>query len=332
MRTTKNSKKIASNYMNSSKLEKIDNKKIFSPGNIVITTLNNNNIQIEQNDYSEEGLIKNLNDNKKFNEEEEYNIDMINQKYINNNINEEDEESSKEKKEEEYNYNEENSDNNNDKFNNNVEYINNEYINEIENNNENSLRLQLDEDMKIYKDKFNFVYKPNQRFLEEELLVYDIYRRRIEAIMNNNNLLLRNNKKRLLASYMPISMINNRNLNSLKDTQDYLSKFTSINLDQNDSLIYKSIFDNNPLNINQKVLSNFENKLKNDPKFAQKIIDKMFSEYFRSPTIFYEFNNIEQFNRLAQILISVCLNKEIYNKLFELNYGIINIAEKGFII
>jgi hypothetical protein len=168
--------------------------------------------------------------------------------------------------------------------------------------------------------------------LEEELLVYDIYRRRIEAIMNNNNLLLRNNKKRLLASYMPISIINNSNLNSLKDTQDYLSKFTSINLDQNDSLIYKSIFDNNPLNINQKVLSNFENKLKNDPKFAQKIIDKMFSEYFRSPTIFYEFNNIEQFNRLAQILISVCLNKEIYNKLFELNYGIINIAEKGFII
>jgi hypothetical protein len=131
---------------------------------------------------------------------------------------------------------------------------------------------------------------------------------------------------------MPISIINNSNLNSLKDTQDYLSKFTSINLDQNDSLIYKSIFDNNPLNINQKVLSNFENKLKNDPKFAQKIIDKMFSEYFRSPTIFYEFNNIEQFNRLAQILISVCLNKEIYNKLFELNYGIINIAEKGFII
>ena len=46
--------------MNPSKLEKIDNKKIFSPGKIVITTLNNNNIQKEQNEYSEEGLIKNL--------------------------------------------------------------------------------------------------------------------------------------------------------------------------------------------------------------------------------------------------------------------------------
>ena len=205
------------------------------------------------------------------------------------------------------------------------------------NENENkvqSLRVQLDEDMKIYKDKFNFESKPNQRFLEEELLVYDIYRRKMEAIMNSNNLLLRNinNKKGLFVSYMPMSIINNNNnLNILKDTQDYLSKFSNINLDQNDLIVYKSIFDNNPLNVNQKLFTIFENKLKNDSKFAQKIIDKTFSDYFRSPTIFYEFNNIDQFNRLAQVLINVSLNKEIYNKLFELNYGIIIIAEKGFI-
>jgi len=200
-------------------------------------------------------------------------------------------------------------------------------------NDQQNLRMQLDEDMKIYKDKFNFVYKPNQRFLEEELLIYDMYRRRMESIMNKNNLLLRNinNKKGLFVSYMPLSIINgNNNLYLTKDTQDYLSKFGSASLDQNDLLVYKSIFDSNPFNINQKLFSNFENKLKNDSKFAQKIIDKTFSDYFRSPTIFYQFNNMEQFNRLAQVLISVCLNKEIINKLFELNFGIIIIAEKGF--
>ena len=202
-------------------------------------------------------------------------------------------------------------------------------------NKDQSLRMQLDEDMKIYKDKFNFEYKPNQRFLEEELLVYDMYRRRMENIMNKNNLLLRNinNKKGLFVSYMPMSIVNNyNNFNIIRDTQDYLSKFGSTNLEQNDLIVYKSIFDNNPLNINQKLFSNFENKLKNDYKFAQKIIDKIFSDYFRSPTIFYQFNNMEQFNRLCQVLINVCLNKEITNKLLELNYGIINIAEKGFII
>jgi hypothetical protein len=200
-------------------------------------------------------------------------------------------------------------------------------------NDQQNLRMQLDEDMKIFKDKFNFEYKPNQRFLEEELLIYDMYRRRMESIMNKNNLLLRNmnNKKGLFVSYMPLSIFNgNNNLNLTKETQDYLSKFGSASLDQNDLIVYKSIFDNNPFNINQKLFSNFENKLKNDSKFAQKIIDKTFSDYFRSPTIFYQFNNMEQFNRLAQVLINVCLNKEIINKLFELNYGIIIIAEKGF--
>ena len=207
-------------------------------------------------------------------------------------------------------------------------------INNEKDSKDQSLKGQLDEDMKIYKDKFNFEYKPNQRFLEEELLVYDMYRRKMEAIMNANNLLLRNNKKGLLVSYMPVSLINNNNnnFNFFKDTQDYLSKFSTINLDQNDLIVYKTIFDNNPLNINQKLFTNFENKIKNDYKFAQKIIDKTFSDYFRSPTIFYEFKNKEQFNRLAQVLINACLNKEINNKLFELNYGIINIAEKGFIL
>ena len=76
-------------------------------------------------------------------------------------------------------------------------------------NDQQNLRMQLDEDMKIYKDKFNFVYKPNQRFLEEELLIYDMYRRRMESIMNKNNLLLRNinNKKGLFVSYMPLRQV-----------------------------------------------------------------------------------------------------------------------------
>ena len=202
-----------------------------------------------------------------------------------------------------------------------------------------SLRVQLDEDMKFYKDRFNFVYKPNQRFLEEELLVYDIYRRKMEAIINSNKLLLRNinNKKGLMVSYLPISIISNtnnnlNNLNIPRETQDYLSKFSSINLEQNDLLVYKSMFDSNPLNINQKLFTNFESKIKNDAKFAQKIIDKIFTDYFRSPTIFYQFNNLEQFNRLAEVLLTASMNKEITNKLFELNYGIINISEKGFII
>ena len=200
---------------------------------------------------------------------------------------------------------------------------------------EKSLKWQLDEDMKIYKDKFNFVYKPNQRFLEEELLVYDIYRRKLESIMNKNNLLLKSmsNRKDLYISYMPANIINtNFNLNLTPEIEEYFSKFNNINLEQNDLIVYKNIFDKNPMNVNIKLFDNFKTKLKHDSKFAQKIIDKTHSEHFRNPVIFYEFKNLEQFNRLAQILINVCENKDIYNKILEVNFGVINIAEKGFII
>ena len=210
----------------------------------------------------------------------------------------------------------------------------NSALSKAENDNEEkSLKVQLDEDMNIYKDKFNFVYKPNQRFLEEELLMYEMYRRKMESIMTKNNLLLKrfNNRKELLMTYIPMNIINS-SLNYTRDMEDYFSKFNNISLEQNDLIVYKNIFDPNPMNVNIKLFDNFKNKLKHDSKFAQKIIDKTHSDYFRNPVIFYEFKNLEQFNRLAQILINVCMNKDIFNKIFEVNFGVINIAEKGFII
>jgi len=211
MRTTKNSKKIALNYVNPTKLEKINNKKIFSPGKIVVTTLNNKNIQIEQNDYSEEGLIKNLNDNKEFNEEEEFNLDMISQKYMNNNIKEEEEDeenSIEEKNKEEYNYDEENIDNNNNEFNNNIEYINNKYINDIDNNNNNNENFDYkeyvyqnmenlenddennkneEENNEKEKDEEEENYELNEKYNLPLSINYNKKKIKIEEKLNNNN-------------------------------------------------------------------------------------------------------------------------------------------------
>ena len=151
--------------------------------------------------------------------------------------------------------------------------------------------------------------------------------------MNKNNLLIKNiiNRKDLFISYMPMNLINT-SLNYGRDIVDYFSKFNNINLEQNDLIVYKNIFDPNPMNVNIKLFDNFKNKLKHDSKFAQKIIDKTHSDYFRNPVIFYEFKNLEQFNRLAQVLINVCMNKDIFTKIFDVNFGVINIAEKGFIL
>ena len=54
------------------------------------------------------------------------------------------------------------------------------------NNKMNSLTVKLNEDIQLYQEKFNFLYKPGLRIPNEEIVLYDIYRRNIEAIINNN--------------------------------------------------------------------------------------------------------------------------------------------------
>ena len=185
-----------------------------------------------------------------------------------------------------------------------------------------SLSINLNEDIKLFEEKFNYVYKPGVRFINEEIVLYDIYRRNIEAIVNNN--------KRFASDLFGRRLNNEINLN----TNNILFGKNSerITLDQNDELIYKNLFENNPLNVNHKLFSLFENKLRNDSKFASTILDKMLCEYFQTK-IYYQFKNKDQFYSLVQVLADISMNKDITNcsnPIFELNFTIIFIAERGF--
>ena len=193
------------------------------------------------------------------------------------------------------------------------------------------LTLKLNEDIELYQEKFNFVYKPGLRFLNEEIVVYDIYRRNIEAIINNNKKFIYNNLGKLT-----LDENNNDNLSMLFEYNqrffDFDKSSDRITLDQNDSIIYKNIFENKPMNINHKLFSLFENKLKTDIKFATNILDKMLREHFMTK-LNYKFNHKDNFNCLIQILNDIAINKEISNfsnKSFEINFAIIYIAEKVY--
>ena len=187
-----------------------------------------------------------------------------------------------------------------------------------------TLTINLNEDVKLYQEKFNFVYKPGLRFIKEEIVLYDIYRRNIEAIINNN-------KK--FTGKLTSSEINLNN-SMLEYNQRFLEldkNSERMALDQNDSLIYKHLFENN-INVNHKLFSLFENKLRNDSKFASTILEKMFCEYFQSK-IYYQFKTKDQFIRVAQVLMDISMNKDIINyekPIFEINFTIIYIAERGF--
>ena len=195
----------------------------------------------------------------------------------------------------------------------------------------NLLTIKLNQDIELYKEKFNFVYKPGLRFPNEEIVLYDIYRRNIEAIINNNKKFNNNN--------LEILSLDERNMNN-STLFEYNQRFfdfdktsESMSLDQNESIIYKNIFDNKPINFNNKLFLLFENKLKNDSKFAATIIDKMLREYFM-PKLNYQFKIKDNFNCLVQILNDIALNNDISdysNKSFEINFAIIYIAEKVFL-
>ena len=195
----------------------------------------------------------------------------------------------------------------------------------------NSLSFDLNEDIKLYQEKFNFEYKPGLRFINEEIVLYDIYRRNIEAIINNNKKFTSNSGK---INSNEINLNNSILMEYNQRFFEFDKNLERMSLDQNDSLIFKNLFDNNPINFNQKLFTLFKNKLRNDSKFASTILDKILCEYFHSK-IYYKLKNKDQFNNLAQVLMEISLNKDIINQssqIYEINFAIIYIAEKGFYI
>ena len=201
----------------------------------------------------------------------------------------------------------------------------------IKNNKKNSLTVKLNEDIQLYQEKFNFVYKPGIRFPNEEIALYDIYRRNIESIINNNKKFNYNNLGLLT---MDESNTDNSTLFEYNQRFFEFDKSSErMALDQNESIIYKNIFDNKPINFNPKLFSLFESKLKTDSKFATTILDKMLREHF-IPKLNYQFKIEDNFNCLVQILNAIALNKDVAdysNKSFEMNFAIIYISEKVFL-
>ena len=194
--------------------------------------------------------------------------------------------------------------------------------------NKNFLKVKLEEDMKNYKDKFNFCKKQNQRFIKEDLLLYEVHRKNIDSIIKNqNNLPIRT----------PISTNDVNNI--INNTSQYIKynhsvfnfETISVKLNYDDSIIFNDLFDgnsNNP-NFDNKKFSIFKKKLIDDIKFTEEIIDKMLGEIFQKP-VYYEFKNFEKFDCVKQILIDISMNKEVRENIIEMNFGIIFIAEKGF--
>ena len=211
----------------------------------------------------------------------------------------------------------------------------NEFITNLkqEDTNKNFMKVKLEQDMKNYKQKFNFCKKDNTRFIKEDLFLYEIHKKNLDLIIKNPNYLNSANNSNL----NNINNINNININN--NLLPYISynhnvfnfETVKVKLNYDDQIIFNNLFDgtlDNP-NLDNKKFSSFKKRLIDDIKFSEEIIDKMLGEVFQRP-IYYEFNNYEKFESVKQILVDISMNKEVRTNIMEMNYGIIFIAEKGF--
>ena len=136
-----------------------------------------------------------------------------------------------------------------------------------------SFKVKLDENMKMYQDKFNFMYKSYKRFMNEDFISYDIYRRKIESIINST--------KNLIQKGNDIDLFDTTISNTIIQTSpnDYnQSIFNNENenivMENDDSIICNNLFKENTVNINKKLSTEFLKKLKSNVSFCHNDILK----------------------------------------------------------
>ena len=153
--------------------------------------------------------------------------------------------------------------------------------------------------MKMYQDKFNFMYKSNQRFMNEDFISYDIYRRKIESIINSTkNLIQKGNDIDLFETTIFNTIIqtssNDYNQNIFNNENE------NIVLENDDSIICNNLFTENTVNINKKLSTEFLKKLNSNVSFCEKILNESLSEFF-CKQLCRGFKTFEQFEQMTQI-------------------------------
>ena len=176
---------------------------------------------------------------------------------------------------------------------------------ELVNKMNNSIfEIKAEDDLKLFDERFNFLYKRNERIPREDFINYDIYRRNLEKI--------------LYSSQAP----SDREIDETTDLTDI-----SFNDDK------EKLIDNFFKDIRSKQdevsiddLGNIMENLYNNLPFSKTLIDRFLVVY--KNTLSINIPNYQNFYHLSNIMLSVINNIDMNNDYFEMNFAIIYISEK----
>lgn len=182
---------------------------------------------------------------------------------------------------------------------------------------ESLIEINVEEDMKLFNEKFSYCNKNKERITKEDFLQYDIYRRNLEALIRTNHSVF--NKS---AIKIPMKKINNYSI------KQPVVKLKHYSFELKEEMLIASLFSDTE--IDTKNISAFESKLKSNHHFAKDFIDKLLEKFQRSIQIKIDLHN--KMILFAYLIRDVLLNEKISKDMFDLNYAIVYIAEKAFYI
>jgi hypothetical protein len=181
--------------------------------------------------------------------------------------------------------------------------------------------VKVEEDIKLFDEKFNFLYKNNERIPREEFLNYDIYRRNLEKMLSNNDI-----------GGVPT------NMNLIQHIEDYSTTLTEKDMSVSQNLseekeknmihnYFRELQENeNEMNLEEYTI--IHKKIDNNIPFSKVFIDILLVYYKQN--IFIEVKNYENLHHFANIFHLIINNTEIKKELFQMNFAVIYVAEKTF--
>jgi hypothetical protein len=186
------------------------------------------------------------------------------------------------------------------------------------------IEVKIEDDVKIFEEKFNYLNKNNERIPKEEFLNYDIYRRNLERILNNNQIMVGGN----------MTNITNVIVNTSEDYSSHSGSTVNTSIlseEEEDSV--NIFFRNLRTDENEVAMEDFAKvmeKLDGNITYSQHFIDKLLLHY--KSNLYVKFQNYQNLHHMANILLTITNNTETKRELFEINFAVIYIAEKTLYI
>jgi hypothetical protein len=172
----------------------------------------------------------------------------------------------------------------------------------------NSLvEIKIEDDLKLFDEKFNYLYKNHERIPKEEFMNYDIYRRNMDKLITSHFI---QNENTAAESDLDASIITTQD-----DKKTFIDKF------------FKDMT-NRDAEISMEDLSIVIDNICNNIEFSRLFIDRLLIIY--KNVISVRVPNYQNFHHLSHILLNIANNTDIRSEYFGINFAIIFIAEKTY--